>query len=378
MVGHTPSVVHSWIVTWKGQRQLIRAARRLSLWTRATLVRHVLIAVAVWLVFAISWVLSDEDGTIGRLDRIGLLVSGVIALGVSVMWLIADRPIIAKQIVAAYPVGRVAYSEVDDRGFRIANALGQTSWRWDQLDGARSNAGVLGLPDRLAARSDQPLPGLMPESSVWVPRVLVADEAFIRLGLPVVGTTPMSSHRGFPQGTVVTQPRTWVVTADAQRRLARDAWLALILEPRILVAQVLFAVAVAGLVVVEVLMILDGFGVRPASLLLPAVYALNIWAPWWMARRQVFALFPVGFSASLQVEDAGIRVLTARDERVIPWTLLQRSRRRGTAFSYPNPVQSMERETIPASLFPDDVLERLGCRPRGTQLVDSYGVSAGQ
>lgn len=364
-------MVTSWTVTWKGQRQLIRAARRLSLWNRGTFVRHVLIAVVAWVFFAISWVLSDENGTIGRLDRIGLLVCGVVALGISVMWLGGHRSTIAKQIVAAYPVGRVAHSEVDDRGFRIANALGQTAWRWDQLGEAQGNAGVLGIPDRLAVRSDQPLPGLMPESRAWVPRVLVADDVFVRVGLPVVGATPVPSHRGFPCGTVVTQPRTWVVTADVQRRLARDAWLALILEPMILAAQVLLAAAVAGSVAFEVLMILDGFGVRLGSLLLPVLFALNIWAPWWMARRQIFALFPVGFSASLQVEESGIRVLTARDERVIPWILLQGSRRRGTAFNYPNPVQSMARETIPAALIPDDVLVRLGCRPGGTHLVEA-------
>lgn len=348
------------------------------LWTRATLVRHVLISVVAWLVFALPWTLSDDARTIGRLDRIGLLALGVIALLVSAMWLVAHRSVIAKQILAAYPIGQVVFSEMDDRGFRIAHALGETSWRWDQTDGARSNAGVLGIPDRLAVRSDQPLPGLMPVLSVWVPRMLVADDVLVRLGQPVVGTTPVPAQDGFPRGIAVGQPRTWVVTAEAQRRLAHDAWLALILEPKIVAVQVLVAVLVVGQVGVEVLMILDGFGGRPTSLLLPALMALNIWAPWWMARRQVLALFPVGFSASLQVEEVGIRVLTARDERAIPWTLLQRSRRRGTAFSYPNPVQSMERETIPASLFPDDVLERLGCRPRGTQLVDSDGVSAGQ
>lgn len=333
------------------------------------MVRHVLIAVVGWLFLAIWWVLNDGARIFGSLDRIGLVVSGVVALLISALWLVAHRSIIARQIIAAYPVGHIVFSEMDDRGFRIANALGETSWRWDQLGGARSNAGVLGIPDRLAVRSDQPFPGLMPELSVWVPRVLVADDVFVRLGLSVVGTTPESSQDGFPRGTAVTQPRIWVVTTDAQRRLAHDAWMALILEPMILAAQVLCAVVVVGQTVVGILMILDGFGGGPASLLLPALFALNIWAPWWMERRQVRALFPVGLSASLQVEDVGIRVLTARDERVIPWTLLQRSRRRGTAFSYPNPVQSMARETIPAALIPDDVLVRLGCRPGGTQLA---------
>lgn len=377
-VRHTPYVVHSWTVNRAGQRQLIRAARRVSLWTRATLVRHVLIAVVAWLVFAIPWVLRGDIGTIGRLDRIALSVIAVIALLVSVAWLIAHRSIIAKQVIAAYPECLVAFSETDDRGFRIANALGETSWRWGQMGGARSNAGVLGLPDRLTARPDQPLPGFMPRSSVWVPRELVADDVFVRLGLPAVGKTPVPSQHGFPRGVAVAQPRTWVVTADFQRRLAHGAWLALILEPQILVAQILLAVAAVGQTALAIVMTLDGYGPGPMILLLPALFVLNIWTPWWTTRRQVRTLFPVGFSASLQIEDVGMRMLTARDEQVIPWRLLQGARIRGTAFTYPNPVQSMARETIPAQLVPDDVLRRLGCRSLGTQLVGPESISAGQ
>lgn len=364
-------MVHSWTVTWERQRQLIRSARRVSLWTRATLVCHGLIAVVTWLVLVFPWALSDDARTIGRLDRIGLFTLGATALLISAVWLIFHRAVIARQVIAAYPQGLVAFSEMDDRGFRIANALGETSWRWDQMDGARSNAGVLGLPDRLAVRPGQPLSGLMPTVSVWVPRALVTDDVFVRLGLPVVGMTPVPSRDGFPRGVAVTQPRTWVVTADAQRRLARDAWMALNREPMIVAAQVLAAVAIVGLIVVEARMILDGYGVHPTSLQFPVIFALSIWAPWWTTRRQVRTLFPVGFSASLQVEDVGIRVLTARDERVVPWSLLQRSRRRGTAFGYPNPVHPTAYETIPAALMPEDVLLRIGCRPGGTQLVDA-------
>lgn len=371
-------MVHSWTVTQTGQRQLIRSARRLSLWTRATFVRHVLIAVVAWLVFAILWVLDDDPRSIGRLDRIGLLVLGTFALLASVMWLIAHRSVIAKQIAATYPLGQVVFSAVDDRGFRIANALGETSWRWDQLGGARSNAGVLGIPDRLAVRPEQSPPGLMPQLSVWVPRVLVADDVLVRIGLPVVGKTPVPSQGGFPRGAAVRQPRTWVVTADSQRKLAHDAWLALILEPKMLAVQILLAVAAAGHTVLAVVMILDGYGMRATGLLFPAVVALNIWTSWWMTRRQVRALFPVGFSASLQIEDVGMRVLTAWDEQVIPWRMLQGSRVRGTAFTYPNPVQSMARETIPAPLLPDDVLRRLGCRPLGTRFVEAEDVPAGR
>ncbi|MFI5624733.1 hypothetical protein ACIA03_14825 [Nocardioides sp. NPDC051685] len=332
----------------------------------------------IWLVFAISWVLSDDSGTIGRFDRIGLLALGVIAVLVSAMWMIAHRSIIAKQIVAAYPVGLVVFSEMDDRGFRIANALGETSWRWDQLDGARSNAGVLGIPDRLAVRADHSIPGLMPQLSVWVPRALMADDVLVRLGLPVAGTTPVRSQHRFPRGTAVTQARTWVVTADSQRRLAHDAWLALILEPKMLAVQVLLATAVAGQSVITALMILDGYGVRPTSILLPVAFALNIWAPWWMARREVRTLFPIGFNATLQVEDVGLRVLAARDERVFPWRTLQGSRLRRTALTYPGQVEPMARGTIPALLVPDDVLRRLGCRPAGTQLAAAEGASADQ
>jgi hypothetical protein len=357
-------VVHSWTVTWKGQRQLIRAARRLSLWTRATFVRHVLIAVVGWLVFVILWLL-DGDPASGRLGRIELLVLGTLALLASGMWLIAHRSVIAKQIAAAYPLGQVVFSAVDDRGFRIANALGETSWRWDQIEGARSNAVVLGIPGRLAVRPEQSLPGLMPELSVWVPRALVADDVFVRIGLPVVGKTPVPSREGFPRGTGVRQPRTWVVTADSQHRLAHDAWLALILEPKMLAVQTLLAVAAMGHAVLGVVMVLDGFDMRATSLLLPAVVALSFWTPWWMTRRQVRTLFHVGLKAALLIEDAGMRVLTAWDEQVIPWRALQGSRVRGTAFTYPNPVQSMGRETIPVALVPDDVLGRLGCRPRG-------------
>ena len=338
-------------------------------------------AVGFWLVLVvlvIPWMLNDDSRTIGRLDRIGLCAIGVVAVVLSVMWLSVHSSIIAKQIVAAYPVGQVAFSETDDRGFRVANALGETSWRWDQIGGVRSNAAVLGLPDRLAARPDQSLPGLMSRLSVWVPRELVTDAAFVRLRLPVVGKTPVPSQHGFPRGTAVAQPRTWVVTADSQRRLAHGAWLALILEPQILVAQILLAVAAVGQTVLAVVMTLDGYGTGSMSLLLPAFFVLNIWTPWWTTRRQVRALFPVGFSASLQIEDVGMRVLTARCEQVIPWRMLQGSRIRGTAFSYPNPVQSMGRETIPAVLVPDDVLRRLGCRPLGTQFVEMEGGSAGQ
>ncbi|MFE6509375.1 hypothetical protein ACFVDI_20215 [Nocardioides sp. NPDC057767] len=365
-------------MTWKGQRQLIRAARRLSLWTRATFVRHVLIAVVAWLVFAILWVVDDDPGSIGRLDRIGLLVLGAIALLASLMWLIAHRSVIVKQIVAAYPLGQVVFSAVDERGFRIAHALGETSWRWDQLRGARTNAGVLGIPDRLAVRPEQSLPGLMPELSVWVPRAVVADDVLRRIGLSVVGQGPVPSQEGFPRGTGVRQARTWVATADSQRKLARDAWLTLILEPKMLAVQVLLAVAAMGHAVLGVVMILDGSGMRATSLLFPAVVALSVWTPWWMTRRQVRTLFPVGFGATLQLEDVGMRVLTAWDEQVIPWRVLQGSRVRGTAFTYPNPVQSMGRETIPVALVPDDVLSRLGCRPPGTQLGESRGISAGQ
>lgn len=377
MVGHTPSVVHSWTVTWNGQRQLIRSARRLSLWTRATFVRHVLIAVVGWLVLVILWVL-DGDPASGRLGRIELLVLGTLALFISGMWLITHRSVIAKQIIAAYPLGQVVFSAVDDRGFRIAHGLGETSWRWDQIEGARSNAGVLGIPDRLAVRPEQSLPGLMPQLSVWVPRALVADDVLLRIGLPVVGKTPVPSQEGFPRGTAVRQPRTWVVTADSQRRLAHDAWLTLILEPKMLAAQVLLAVAAVGHALLVVVMILDGYGTRATGLLLPALVALSIWTPRWMTRRQVRTLFPVGFKASLQIEDVGMRVLTAWDEQVIPWRMLQGSRVRGTAFTYPNPVQSMARETIPGALVPDDVLRRLGCRPLGTQFVEAEGGSAGQ
>ncbi len=381
MVGHTPTVVHSWTVTREGQRELIRSARRVSLWTRATLVRHVLMAVGFWLVLVvlvIPWVLNDDSRTIGRLDRIGLCVIGVIAVVVSVMWVSVHRSIIAKQIVAAYPVGQVAFSETDDRGFRIAHALGETSWRWDQMGGVRSNPGVLGIPDRLAVRSDQPRPGLMPQLCVWVPRELVADAALVRLRLPVVGKTPVPSQHGFPCGTAVAQPRTWVVTADSQRRLAHGAWLALILEPQILVAQILVAVGAVGQTALAIVMTLDGYGPGSMSLLLPALFALNIWTPWWTSRRQIRTLFPIGFSASLQIEDVGMRVLTARDEQVIPWRSLQASRIRGTAFTYPNPVQSLARETIPTPLVPDDVLRQLGCRPFGTNLTEFEGISAGQ
>ncbi|MER7558352.1 hypothetical protein ABTZ46_15510 [Nocardioides sp. NPDC126508] len=322
--------------------------------------------------------LDDDPGNIGRLDRIGLLVLGAFALLASVMWLIAHRSVIAKQIVAAYPLGQVVFSAVDARGFRIADALGETSWRWDQLGGARSNAGVLGIPGRLAVRPEQSLPGLMPELSVWVPRALVADDVLVRIGLPVVGETPVPSQEGFPRGTGVRQAHTWVATADSQRRLAHDAWLAVILEPKMLAVQILLAVAAIGHAVLVVGMILDGSGMRATSLVFPAVVASSIWTPWWMTRRQVRTLFPVGFEASLQIEDVGMRVLTAWDEQVIPWKVLQRSRVRGTAFTYPNPVQSMGRETIPAALVPDDVLRRLGCRPLGTQSRESRDVSAGQ
>ncbi|MEU4451850.1 hypothetical protein AB0F44_11000 [Nocardioides sp. NPDC023903] len=322
--------------------------------------------------------LNDDSRTIGRLDRIGLCVLGMVSVVLSVMWLSVHRSIIAKQIVAAYPVGQVAFSETDDRGFRIAHALGETSWHWDQIGGVRSNAAVLGVPDRLTARPDQSPPGLMPRLSVWVPRELVADAALVRLRLPVVGKTPAPSQHGFPRGTAVAQPRTWVVTADSQRRLAHGAWLALILEPQILVAQILLAVAAVGQTALAVVMTLGGYGPGSMSLLLPALFALNIWTPWWTSRRQIRTLFPVGFSASLQIEDVGMRVLTAQDEQVIPWRMFQTSRIRGTAFTYPNPVQSMARETIPAPLVPDDVLRRLGCRPLGTQLAESEGVPAGQ
>lgn len=377
MVGHTPCVVHSWTVTWKGQRQLIRSARRLSLWTRATFVRHVLIAVVGWLVLVILWVL-DGDPSSGRLGRIELLVLGTLALFISGMWLITHRSVIAKQIIAAYPLGHVVFSAVDDHGFRITTALGETSWRWDQIEGARSNADVLGIPDRLAVRPEQSLPGLMPEPSVWVPRALVADDVLVRLGLPVVGSTPVPFQGGFPRGNAVGQPRTWVVTADSQCRLAHDAWSALILEPKMLAAQILLAVAAAGHVVLAVLMILDGSGMRATSPLFPVAFALSIWTPWWMTRRQVRTLFPVGFKTSLQIEDVGMRVLTARDEQVIPWRMLQGSRVRGTAFTYPNPVQPMAREAIPASLVPGDVLRRLGCSPLGAPFVGTEGGSAGQ
>lgn len=377
MVGHTPSVVHSWTVTWEGQRQLIRAARRLSLWTRATVVRHVLIAVVGWLVLVILWVL-DGDPISGGLGRIELLMLGTLALLISGMWLVTHRSLIAKQIVAAYPLGQVVFSAVDDRGFRIAHALGETSWRWDQIEGAQINAGVLGIPDRLAVRPEQSLPGLMSEPSVWVPRALVADDVLLRIGLPVVGATPVPSREGFPRGIAVRQARTWVVTADSQRRLAHDAWLALMLEPRMLAAHVLLAVAAAGNALLAVVMILDGFDARATGLLFPAIVASSIWTPWWMTRRQVRRLFPVGFKASLQIEDVGMRVLTAWDEQVIPWRILRGFRVRGTAFTYPNPVQSMGRETIPAALVPNDVLMRLGCRPFGTQFVEAEGGSAGQ
>ncbi|MER7609530.1 hypothetical protein [Nocardioides sp. NPDC127503] len=371
-------MVHSWTVTREGQRQLIRAARRVSLWTRGTLVRHVLIAVGFWLVLVVPWVLNDDSRIIGRLDRIGLCVLGVVALVVSVMWLIAHRPTIAKQIVAAYPVGKVAFSETDDRGFRIAHALGETSWRWDQIGSVRSNADVLGIPDRLVVRPDQPPPGLMPPSSVWVPRELLADTVLLRLGLPVVGKTPERTQDGFPRGVAVTAPRTWLVTTASQRSLAHGAWLALILEPKILTVQILLAAGAVGQTVFAVGMVLDGYDMEWATLLLPALFAWNIWASWWTSRRQIRTLFPVGFSASLQIEDVGMRVLTAQDEQVIPWRMFQESRIRGTAFTYPNPVQSMARETIPAPLVPDDVLRRLGCRQVGTQLAASEGVPAGQ
>lgn len=370
-------MVHSWTVTPKGQRQLIRAARTLSLWTRATLVRHVLIAVLGWLLLVILWAL-DGDPTGGRLGRIELLVLGTLAFLMSGMWLITHRSIIAKQIVAAYPVGLVVFSEMDDRGFRIANALGETSWSWDQLGGARSNAGVLGIPDRLAVRADHSIPGLMPPLSVWVPRALMADAVFVRLGLPVTGTRPVPSQHRFPRGTAVAQARTWMVTADSQRRLAHDAWLALILEPKMLAVQVLLATVVAGQTVITALMILDGYGARSTSILLLVALALNIWAPWSMARREVRTLFPIGFNASLQVEDVGLRVMTARDERVFPWRMLQGSRLWRTALTYPSQIESMARGTIPAQLVPDDVLRRLGCRPAGTQLAAAEGASADQ
>ncbi|MEI7055942.1 hypothetical protein WBG06_09020 [Nocardioides sp. CCNWLW239] len=356
-------MVHIWAVTPKGQWQLVRSARRASLWTRATLLRHVLIAIVCWSVLIVPWVLSDDSGTIGRLDRIGLAALGVMALLFSGMWLIAHRSVIAKQITATYPIGKVVVSEMDDRGFRIATALGEASWRWDQIGGAHGNAGILGFIDRQAVRLDRFLPGLMPRPSVWVPRALVADDLLVRLGLPVVGPTPVASRHGFPRGTAVTAARTWVVTADSQRRLARDAGMTLVLEPRMLAALILAAVMLGGQAYLTVVAALDGYGTDPTNLLVPVFVAVSIWALWRATRSQIRSLFPVGFSVSLQVEDVGIRLLTARDERVIPWRMLQGSRIRGSAFSYPNVLRPTARETIPAPLIPDDIVARLMTSP---------------
>ena len=338
-------------------------------WSRAGLIRCTVLAVVVWPGTWLWWAMttSVEDPLS---DRLGLELAAATGAFLYCLVIGFARLAISRQVVRAYPDGTTAWTEVDETGLRVANGLGETYYTWDQMQGAQSGRGVIGLPDRFAVLSTS-LP------TTWIPSALVADEVFVRLGLDVPGgALPPASER-IPYAKALAAARTWDVTPENQRTLARDLWLTMVVTPKMLILQAALVVVAAASVAEWVLWAYGSY--QPSGMpILPFVFALNVVAPWWTARRQVRVLFPVGTTATVRIEDRGIRVVTAVDERLVPWPLLRGSRRRGFALSYPNAITPLMREVIPAELVPEGVLVRLGGRPLGTQFVDSEGVSAGQ
>jgi hypothetical protein len=364
-------VVHSWTVDPKGQRQLIRAVRRQVFWSRAGLRWQALVALIVWPGLWLYWAMTttvEHPFT----DQTGLKVAGVLGALCYLATLLLVRWAVARHVVRYYPVWSTAHAAMDEGGLRVANGLGETYRRWDQMEGAQSSRGVLGLPDRLASRSKWSM--TMP--TTWIPRALVADEVYVRLGLDVPAAGVVVSSEVFPVTTTLAPARTWQVTEESQRTLARDSWLASV-TPKLVVLQVAFAVIALGSIAEWVLWAFGDY--QPSGMPIPPlILAMSIVGPWWSSRRQVRVLFPIGAEVSVRIDNAGLRLVAAVDERLIPWPLLRGCRRRGAALTYPNPVAPLMREVIPAELVPDDVLVRLGCRPFGTQLVEPGSVSAGQ
>ncbi len=364
-------MVHSWAVDRRGQRQLIRAVRRQVFWSRAGLRWQALLALLAWPGLWLYWALTttvEHPFT----DQTGLKVAGALGALCYFATLLLVRWAVAQHVVRDYPVWSTAHAAMDDGGLRVANGSGETYRRWDQMEGAQSSRGVLGLPDRLASTSKWSMS--MP--TTWIPRALVADEVYVRLGLDVPAAGVVVSSEMFPVTTALAPARTWEVTAESQRTLARDSWLASV-TPKMAVLQTVFAV-IALVSIAE--WVLWAFGdYQPSAIpILPLIFAMSIAGPWWSARRQVRVSFPIGAAVSVRIDNAGLRLVTAVDERLIPWPLLRGCRRRGTALTYPNPAAPLIREVIPAELVPDDVLVRLGCRPFGTELVASGTVSAGR
>lgn len=364
-------MVHSWTVTWEGQRQLIRAARRLSLWTRATFVRAGALAIGLWLVICTPGLLSEDIRPVGPADSVGPAVVAVVAVVLTLLcvWMVSSR--IGNQVRVAYPIGVTAFAESDRTGLRISNALGETYRRWDQVVSGPSSEMALQIAERAGSLSTTFLANLVWKLHCsWVPGDLLGREDFARLHIRAPLKIAGASAQEFPRSYEVRPARAIVMTSDVQRRLARDAWLSILLKPTMLATQVMCGVVVVGSVALAVS---TGFAgdawLMTQWLTLVIAFSVEVWVLWWIPRRQARVLFSVGFTTSVRIDDLGIRLVTALDERLIPWMLLHDARRHGTALIYPKRTAPMEWEMVPADLVPKDILARLGRRPFDTQFT---------
>ncbi|WP_143033641.1 hypothetical protein [Nocardioides sp. YR527] len=309
--------------------------------------------------------LSEDSRSIGPVDRTGLAVLAVVAVALALLCVAMVSSRVGKQIREAYPIGVTAYAESDAAGLRVSNALGETFRRWDQIVTGPSSATVLRIEERAGSLSTTFLANLVWRlNSSWVPGDLLGAEDVGRLRIPAPAETVEPSALAFPRSNQVQPARAIVMTAEVQRRLGRDAWLAILVKPVILFTQVMLAVVVVGSVAVGISTGLAGDGwLTTQWLVLVVLFGAEVWVLWWMPRHQARVMFPVGFSTSVRIDDLGIRLVTALDERLIPWALLRDARRRGTALIYPSRTARMEWEMVPADLVPNDVLDQLGCRP---------------
>lgn len=142
----------------------------------------------------------------------------------------------------------------------------------------------------------------------------------------------------------------WTVTPAGQKQISRGFWLATLLSPQ-------------GAVVVVYLFVLLLWGLLVHSGLLMAVtavvVAVIVGAIWGVRiRRTVKTTYPVGFTASFDMGEAGIRLSNAIAVSEVPWQNLVKPRKRGAAVVLLLP--NKQRIAIPRALLPDEALVRLG------------------